>query len=505
MPILDIQQRFRELGRIRTGVKVDTGKTYQKGPNKGKPIQRPEKLPRFRLTSPWKHLIDQGAEAFGGTVQPWDNDGAAEWEVIVEAEKLEVIVPPGEIFSQWYEMWSGGGCVKRCDGKRQVLQDRPCSCPKDPEQRRELAAKGDACKPTTRLNVMIPSIDDLGVWRLESHGFYAASELAPAAGLCELATRQGAMIPADLRLVSKEGARRPGQPRKKFFVPALSFRGALGPVLEALGMDTSAPAVLLGVEPRPALNAGGTPALPAGRTPFDPQPPVEQATVPETHPALPDEAFAPPLGGTSDEDDQSSILARAQTIAMRCSEAGIDSHHLVSAITGGRSSSKKDVTPEEASELFMAIVKVRRGLLQLVESEPGVWRLVEPGGPAEVVSAPPAAQLESDIPAESFSGDVTPADEPASSSSASDEVAKPVQADRAPLGEWGDADRWSGDQWRQFFAERGADPTAAFKEVQKLAIEFDEPLPASIDELAGRTRLCLLLRGWVEDQSEEGS
>jgi hypothetical protein len=490
MPILDIQERFRELGRIRTGVKEPTGKTYQKGPRKGQPIERPVKLPRFRLTSPWKHLIEQGAEAFGGPVQPWDNDGVAEWEVIVEADKLDVLVPPGEIFSQWYEQWSGGGCVKRCDGIRQVLQDRPCSCPKDPDERREKAAKGEACKPTTRLNVMIPAIDDLGVWRLESHGFYAASELAPAAGLCELATRQGAMIPADLRLVAREGARRPGQVRKKFFVPALSFRGALGPVLEALGMDTSAPAVLLGVQPRPALNAGGTPALPAARTPFDPQPPVEQATVPETQPEIPDDPFEPPLGGTPDGDDgSSSILARAQTIAMRCSEAGIDRHHLISAITGGRATSGKDVTAEEASELFLAVVKLRRGQLQLVELEPNVWRLVEPGGPAEVVSAPPAAPV----------GEAS-----ASTPDASSEVAKEEQAvpNVTAPSEWGDEDRWSGDQWRAFFAQRGVDVKVAFKEAQKLAIDFEEEPPASIDDLAGRTRLCTLVRGRIEDLSE---
>ena len=32
------------------------------------------------------------------------------------------------------------------------------------------------CKLTMRLSVFLTGIDTLGVWRLESHGFYAAAE-----------------------------------------------------------------------------------------------------------------------------------------------------------------------------------------------------------------------------------------------------------------------------------------------------------------------------------------
>jgi hypothetical protein len=204
MPIIELQRRMRELGRIRTGQQVKSN-----GRN------RPAKLETFRLTSPSRPLIDAAAEAYGGTVKAWNG----EWELITETDALDVVIPPGQSISQWYEMWSGGGCQRRCDGRVNVLTDGPCLCPADPAERRELAKTGEACKPTTRLNVMLPAIPDLGVWRLESHGYYAATELAGTVDVIEAA---GRMLPARLRLEQRE-VKRPGQPTNHFAVPVLEL------------------------------------------------------------------------------------------------------------------------------------------------------------------------------------------------------------------------------------------------------------------------------------------
>lgn len=283
-PMLDIQQRFRELGRIRTGTKTTSAR--------GKPI--PTKLPRFRLTSPWRHLLEVAAEVYGGTVEGFDHDGLEEFELIVEAQGLDVLVPPGvEVLSQWYERWSGGGCLNRCDGIRQVLVDQPCRCPKDPVERALAAAKNppDACKPTSRLRVMLPAIPDLGIWRLETHGYHAAAELAGASEFVEMATRRGTLVPARLVLHKREGSRRPNEPRKVFYVPALAFRERLGDTLEAMGYleagSTTPVHLPSSVETRPDLRTGGAPALPAGSVGFDPATAVESAELPG-EPELPE-------------------------------------------------------------------------------------------------------------------------------------------------------------------------------------------------------------------------
>lgn len=564
MPLVDIQTRFRELGRIRTGVKVATDKVYKSGPNKGKPIERPVKLPRFRLTSPWQHLIEQAAEHFGGEVKPWENDGAQEFEVIVEVDALDVVIPPGEVLSQWYEQWTGGGCVKRCDGRRQVLVDKACSCPEDPQERAVEAAKNPpaACKPTSRLNVMIPAIADLGVWRLESHGYYAATELGHAAALCEVATRRGALIPADLRLVEREGARRPGVVRKKFYVPAISFRGALGPTLEALGvLDGGGMPTLLGVEPRPALDTGGRPELPAAPKAFGHAPEVEEASTPPASPPLPGKPFEPPLGGDSEPPggETKGDVARAQAIAMKCNELGVDRAHLIEAITckreTGSVTSAKDVTGEEASTLFLMLVKIRRGELALVKLDAG-WRLRPPAEAAREPQEPPEAEER-----ESGAGDESERETAEQAPETADpdldgEEAENLEAERAELaaeedaelaasltaeereeiglgkpeavGEAvkpdevipappassptvdddvfdgaGDEHEWTAAKWRRYLAARKVRVGELLAEAQALAGDIGRPIPETLEQIIGDVSLCSLLRGFVEEKFEE--
>lgn len=200
MPILTLQQRLRELGRIRIGQKVATsnGRT------------RPAKLDRFRLTSPSKELLDRVAAQYGGTVAPWTPDGGAgQYEVITEAKRMPIHVPPQPV-SQYYELWSGGGCQRRCDGVTELLKDQPCICGPDPEQRQ--------CKPTTRLNVVLSEIEGVGVWRLESHGYYAALELP---GVAELLAQTGGYVEAFLGLEQRT-AKRDGQTRH-WMVPTIDL------------------------------------------------------------------------------------------------------------------------------------------------------------------------------------------------------------------------------------------------------------------------------------------
>ena len=176
-PIIDLQKRLVEVGRIRMGKKSERG--------------APQKLETFRVTSRDQARVDEIAAVYGGTVQPWA-DRPGEFEVVTTTSELPILLLPGQALSQWYELWSAGGAQRRCDGDRDVISDGPCVC--DTE-------KGDRkCKPTTRLSVMLPEIPGLGVWRLESHGYYAAVELSATAGMLEQATARGQMFPARLRI-----------------------------------------------------------------------------------------------------------------------------------------------------------------------------------------------------------------------------------------------------------------------------------------------------------------
>jgi hypothetical protein len=253
VPILTLQRQFRELGRIRAG--------DSEPPAPGKTFRRPKKLATFRLTSASQTLIERVAAEYGGKAQRWANapEGTgAQWECTITADALDVMVPPGQTYSQWMELWKGGGCARRCDGIRELLHDTPCLCPDDPKERTALAAKGEACKPTTRFVVMLPKIPDIGAWRVETHSYYAALELAGTLDILSKATEAGWPLPAQLR-IEQRSKKRPGEGRKDFPVIVLSLPDRFAGEL----LVAPASAVAIGPGPSaPMLTAGGRPDIP---------------------------------------------------------------------------------------------------------------------------------------------------------------------------------------------------------------------------------------------------
>lgn len=245
MPILDLQRRMRQLGEIRIGHVVDTGRISQKT---NKPILRPEKLKQFRFTSPSKSILEQVAALYGGTVKPWTpaNGGPSEWEVYSTADRLPVVIPPQNAVSQWYELFKGSKCIRRCDGVTEHKNDRPCVC--DPLERE--------CSITTRVNVMLRDVPALGQWLLVSKGYYAAVELPPAA---ELLAQVGGYVQGWLGMEEKVVQRDEGPAR--FMVPTLDVE--ISPAALMSGQIKGAPAEVTGAAPaRAAIEAA--PAVPAG-------------------------------------------------------------------------------------------------------------------------------------------------------------------------------------------------------------------------------------------------
>jgi hypothetical protein len=200
MPIIGLQIRQHEAGRIRLGVKVPMGN--------GK--SRPEKLDRFRFTSPRKDLIEKIAELYGGTVQPWQPPkGSAQWEVITNAKSVPVVVPQQDVAAgQWLELWSKGGCQRRCDGRTEMISKQACLCDPDPELRE--------CNAHTRIRVMLEDVPGMGVWRVDTGGFYASEELPGAtAFLAQVSGVVPGRLYLDPRTVTRDGK------TKNFVVPVL--------------------------------------------------------------------------------------------------------------------------------------------------------------------------------------------------------------------------------------------------------------------------------------------
>lgn len=237
MPIIDLQMRMRQLGEIRLGhvVATSNGKT------------RPAKLDKFRFTSPSREILTSVADLYGGEVKPWTpaNGGPAEYEVYSTVNRLPVLIPPRDAVSQWYELYAGSKCQRRCDGVTEQKSDRPCMC--DPENR--------DCKITTRVNVMLRDVPALGQWLLISKGYNAAVTLPPAA---ELLGHAGGYVAGWLGM-EEQSAIVKDKPAR-FMVPTLDVE--ITPAALMAGNITGGPAAVAKGPERAALEAGpkdGTP------------------------------------------------------------------------------------------------------------------------------------------------------------------------------------------------------------------------------------------------------
>jgi len=200
-PIIDLQRRMVEAGRLRAGDRSDKG--------------APRKLKNWRMTSKDELRLNYAAKLWGGSVQKWEE----QWELYTETDTLPIMLLPGHAPTTWYELWSKGGCQRRCDGQHEIMSDSTCLCLDDERE----------CKPYTRLSVLLPDLPGIGSWLVTSTGWNAAAELAGAADLLQRASAQGVLLPARLRLEQRTEIKS-GQTRH-FAVPVLdvdvSFRELL--------------------------------------------------------------------------------------------------------------------------------------------------------------------------------------------------------------------------------------------------------------------------------------
>lgn len=284
-PILDQQRRLRELGRIHAG--------YRDG-------RSVKKLDRPRLTSSSKRLLEAAAAVYGGEVVPWDEGKVkGRFQLFCEADRIRIAVPPDiEPVSQWYELWSGGGCQRRCDGYR-TTDDAPCICRVEAklDESEPMPPQLRKCKPTTRMSVLLPDIPDLGVWRLESKGWNFAVEAPGMLDSIAAARQRGVILTGWLRIEARSSTS--GGQTKQYVVPVIELDVLMGNLLGDGGTE--------GVH-QIAVPSSPAAIESAGPPPPDPQLALEQGEIVEhqdggedTTPAPAEEAPAASEEASPDE------------------------------------------------------------------------------------------------------------------------------------------------------------------------------------------------------------
>lgn len=481
MPIITLQRRIREAGRIRGGDR-------KQGNRAGAKLLTP------RFSSPDQAVVEAAAQHFGGTVREWDNGGRQEWDVVIKQAVIDVIVPPtGLAFSQWMELWSGGGCERRCDGQREILADTPCVC--DPE--------APECMPTTRLSLIVPDLETFGLFRLESHGWNAAQELSGTAELAAAMAERGQYLPATLHFEPRE-RRQPGKPIKKFTVPVLDLKVPMRRFMEVVSAQVGAPALAAGpaavdaprgltpVGELPAApvdsieeqvrgagrekqqrRGGAEPIRPTGRRPRaarevgEPEGRGPSLGSPPSSPGGEPTGVARTASGDGDGVDGQSAAAsppgdrtataRAKHVAMRCRDVGIDTddarHAFLALITNGRVRSGKDLTDAEFALTTTALDRLKAGTVRLVTGVDGTFRLDE--------STPPDVGAEGD-----------------------DEA-------------W-----WDKPRWMQHAKAHGLTQAKCMRAVKAICGELEVPVPSDLGEWSDG-RISAQLREWIEAQGAE--
>jgi len=207
-PVRLLSRRAPEAGRIRLGVK--TGRAMKA-------------IDTFRFTSPHRESIERLAELYGGVAKKWDEPKARvkdQWEVITDCKQgLRAFVPQDGL-SLSYELWSGGGRTRQCDGEQCMiavrgpdagLEPTPCIC----------HAKGvQECVPKLRLQVVLPELDFQGTWRLETSSWNAVHELPGMVEMTQQLAQGGKMVDCFLNIEPRTQVK--DGKTKNFVVPTMS-------------------------------------------------------------------------------------------------------------------------------------------------------------------------------------------------------------------------------------------------------------------------------------------
>jgi hypothetical protein len=312
------------------------------------PKGEPRKLDKFRFTSASKDRLDAIAERYGGEVREWEaHTDKGYFEVYTDTAELAVVLPP--VFSaadgkptyplsQFMEMWSAGGCQRRCDGVTMLGPDKmtgkPCAC--NPEAR--------TCKPTTRISFMMPDIPGLGVWWIESKGYNAAAEMPETVEILARQAAEGMFVGAVLR-AEKRSKVIDGK-TMSFIVPVIDL-----PNVSVNQLASGDVPLAINAPPAPAER----PALPApkenGALPVDPSFTDEEET-PEfgSPPPLPTPAKKPTK---ADRDKLVKITTQLGEIDPATDWPGLVERAASSSFGHG----VEDLSKDELTELLARLVK----------------------------------------------------------------------------------------------------------------------------------------------------
>lgn len=278
--------------------------------------------------------------------------------------------------------------------------------------------------------------------------------------------------------------------------------GAPAPPKKATAKKKRAPAKKKAAKKAPAKKAPAKAPAVAPPPPLPGDPPAEAATEPQEAPDPTPGPDTPPDGSEPQEPPESSEpeasemtedgieplpdppaaqsteVRRAQMLAIRCGELGMDDderHRLIGWATEGRTFSGKEVTSEETDYILSTLELLEAGTHVFAEWR-GEWSVFPAGGVPDEPESEPDAAGEDD-----GSGEEAPPD--------IDGLVLPEDA----------------AEWRAFLKEREVRIPDVIREAQRVAEGLEgREAPTSLEDLAADDELAGLMLSWVEARLAEG-
>lgn len=268
VPIDELTPRLPRAGAIRLGEKVAMagGRT------------RPAARSSFRFTSADEHALGQLAAVYGGRIEPWLDPRIADrqWQLATDAVEIDVILPPDPV-TRSYELWSGSGCIRRCDGRAAFVHADTDSHEGEVTSCVCTAEGSTECALMTRLELLVPCVRLAGVWTLRTSSVFAALELPAMVDLARNVAGPG-FISAKLRMAQRRLVSN-GETRR-FVVPTIALPDTLAEITGRRELAARSTTAALAAGPDRQLPQRGAPEpeLGAGRAlPARPSPPPPTA------------------------------------------------------------------------------------------------------------------------------------------------------------------------------------------------------------------------------------
>lgn len=340
--IRNLATRMPEQGRIRIG---------EKG-TKGNPV----KLTEFRFTSSDESAVHAIAERYGGKPRPWDGaPNGGEWEVKTEASEIPIALPPDPLGgTPMYELWSGGGLVRRCDGETCHLpvasaeggemDEAPCVC---------VAQQALACKPKTRLTVILREIPFGGGWRLESGGWNVAHEMPGMVDMIQSLESRG--LVTGVLALEQRTSKANGKTRK-FVVPVLRPSVSVDELLAGAGRlkALSAPtAALARVDDTPE------PVTPEWYESVDEE--IVDAEIVEEEHHQADTPTVVPSSTSDDVAEQVKLRRQMHAIINEILFSDTERHALVRRVSEGKFESSNDLSNDQLKKMIFVLKAIKDG------------------------------------------------------------------------------------------------------------------------------------------------